>query len=126
MCSRPNRSWVTRPTSSRTRRCCDTAGRVIGSGAARSRTALLPDASATTICRRTGWATAPKTSVTAGAPALPIPPILRKLNLTRQLGFAFGSVGVGVAGVVGPDDGPFASAVDEGPAVAGFEVVVKG
>src|SRR5579859_3844085 len=42
--------------------------------------------------------------------------------MPRRLGSA---PPVGVAGVVGGDEGAFASAVDEGPAVVGFEVVVE-
>src|SRR5579859_5538828 len=41
--------------------------------------------------------------------------------MPRRLGSA---PPVGVAGVVGGDEGAFASAVDEGPAVVGFELVV--
>ena len=54
-------------------RCCETAGRVIGSAGTMSFTAFSPAASSTMIWRRTGMREHPEDVVDGSAPADPIP-----------------------------------------------------
>src|SRR5215471_19316038 len=57
---------MTSPASSRTRRCCDTAGLLIAKAGAIWCTGRGPDRSRSSTWRRTGWPIASKTSATGG------------------------------------------------------------